>query len=63
MGYARNIVKGCMSVLYQNERSDLAINKTERIRRKLFKKMPSGVFEKFPFTFFEVTHKFAVGTK
>jgi hypothetical protein len=40
-----------MSVLYQ-KRSVLTINKTERIRRKLFKKMPSGVFEKFPFTFF-----------
>jgi hypothetical protein len=29
----------------------------------LFKKMPSGVFEKFPFTFFEATHNFAAGTK
>jgi hypothetical protein len=42
-----------MSVLYQ-KRSVLTINKTERIRRKLFEKMPSGVFKKFPFTFFDV---------
>jgi len=63
MGNAGNIVKGCMSVLYQKAKRDKQWMKLNASERNFSKKFPFGVFEKFPFTFFEVSHKFAVGTK